>query len=89
MAFDHPHFRVSDGHNVRPIVSHHDIRGPAGTVGAALCKRFLELRWIESRPNTRALTITNKGLRGFAETFGLRLSEERGREVERVNEFEI
>jgi DNA-binding transcriptional ArsR family regulator len=56
----------------------------AGTVGAALCKRFLELRWIETRPNTRALSITNEGQRGFAETFGLRPLEERDRETKRV-----
>jgi hypothetical protein len=61
----------------------------AGAVGAALCKRFLELRWIERRPHTRALTITHRGQRGFAETFGLRLCEERGRDAERVNAFEM
>ena len=54
----------------------------AGAVSAALCKRLLELRWIESRPNTRALTITNRGQSGFAETFGLRLCEERGADVD-------
>lgn len=47
----------------------------AGAVGAALYKRCLELKWIERRRDTRALTITAAGWRGFAETFGVRLSE--------------
>ena len=45
----------------------------AGAVGAALCSRCLELGWIEREKNTRALTITAKGRRGFAETFGVNL----------------
>ena len=43
----------------------------AGIVGAALCKRCLELGWIERRRDTRALAITSEGRRGFAETFGI------------------
>src|SRR5260370_2981333 len=43
----------------------------AGAVGAALCGRFLDLGWIERRRDTRALTITAEGRRGFGETFGL------------------
>jgi DNA-binding transcriptional ArsR family regulator len=46
----------------------------AGAVGAALCARALELHWIERRAHTRALTITPKGQRGFADTFGVALS---------------
>ncbi len=45
----------------------------AGAVGAALFGRCLELKWIERRKATRALTITAAGARGFAETFGVRL----------------
>jgi len=46
----------------------------AGAVGAALCKRCIDLRWIERGENTRALTITAKGRRGFAETMGISLN---------------
>jgi DNA-binding transcriptional ArsR family regulator len=45
----------------------------AGAVGAALCHRCVELTWIEPGKNTRALTITAKGRRGFADTFGVTL----------------
>ena len=47
----------------------------AGAAGAALFARCLELKWIERRRDTRALTITAAGTRGFARTFGVRLSE--------------
>jgi DNA-binding transcriptional ArsR family regulator len=47
----------------------------AGAVGAALYGRWLDLRWIERRKDTRALAITASGSRGFAEIFGVRLSE--------------
>ncbi len=43
----------------------------AGAVGAALCSRFLQLGWVERRPGTRALAVSAKGRRGFAETFAL------------------
>jgi DNA-binding transcriptional ArsR family regulator len=45
----------------------------AGVIGAALCKRCLDLGWIERRRDTRALVITSNGRRGFAETFGVQL----------------
>jgi DNA-binding transcriptional ArsR family regulator len=47
----------------------------AGAAGAALFKRCLDLKWIERRRETRALTITRAGTRGFAETFGVRLAD--------------
>jgi len=47
----------------------------AGQAGAALYGRWLELKWIERRKETRALTVTAAGAHGFAETFGVRLSE--------------
>jgi len=43
----------------------------AGTIGAALCTRCLELGWIEARRDTRALAITTEGTRGFAQSFGV------------------
>ncbi len=42
----------------------------AGAVGAALCRRYLEVGWVERRRDTRALTITAAGRNGFAEKFG-------------------
>lgn len=47
----------------------------AGRVGAALCRRCLELDWVERRQDTRALAITVTGLRGFAATFGIHLQQ--------------
>jgi DNA-binding transcriptional ArsR family regulator len=38
----------------------------AGALGAALASRFLELGWIERRPTSRAVRVTDKGRRGFA-----------------------
>jgi DNA-binding transcriptional ArsR family regulator len=45
----------------------------AGAVGAALCKRCIDLHWIKRNENARSLTITAKGWRGFAETLGINL----------------
>jgi DNA-binding transcriptional ArsR family regulator len=38
----------------------------AGALGAALASRFLELGWIERRPTSRAVRVTDTGRRGFA-----------------------
>jgi hypothetical protein len=46
----------------------------AGRLGAALCQRCGELGWIERKRDSRAVTITPTGLRGFAEVFGLSLA---------------
>ena len=46
----------------------------AGAVGAALCKRCLDLHWVARAENTRALTITEKGHRGFAEALDVSLN---------------
>jgi DNA-binding transcriptional ArsR family regulator len=46
----------------------------AGAVGAALATRCLELSWIERSRDTRAITISPTGERGFAETFGFAMS---------------
>jgi len=53
----------------------------AGTVGAALCRRCLELGWIERRRDSRALAITGEGRRGFGEIFGLSFAVEPTRET--------
>jgi DNA-binding transcriptional ArsR family regulator len=47
----------------------------AGAVGAALCRRCLELGWIERRSDSRAVAITVAGRRGFTEAFGLSLDD--------------
>ena len=47
----------------------------AGLLGAALCRRFLDLGWVERRRDTRALRITAAGRRGFAESFGFQLPD--------------
>ncbi len=46
----------------------------AGSVGALLCKRCLDLGWIKQLPGTRAVAITPKGHKGFADWFGISLA---------------
>jgi DNA-binding transcriptional ArsR family regulator len=43
----------------------------AGHVGAEICRRCLELDWVERRRDTRALRLTPAGAVGLAETFGV------------------
>ena len=43
----------------------------AGRLGAALCRRALELGWIERARDGRAVAVTPAGRRGFAEVFGI------------------
>lgn len=43
----------------------------AGSLGAALADRLLELGWLERFPDTRALRITPAGRRGFKARFGV------------------
>jgi DNA-binding transcriptional ArsR family regulator len=43
----------------------------AGSLGAALAARFLELGWIEPRPTSRAVRVTAKGRRAFAREVGV------------------
>jgi DNA-binding transcriptional ArsR family regulator len=45
-----------------------------GRVGAALRDRAIELGWIELRPHTRAVTLTEAGRAGFGQTFGFALA---------------
>lgn len=47
----------------------------AGAVGAALLRRCLDLCWVQRRRDSRALTITEAGRRGFADTFDVRFFE--------------
>jgi DNA-binding transcriptional ArsR family regulator len=47
----------------------------AGRLGAALATRCLDLHWIERQRDSRAVTITPSGTKGFAETFGIHLGE--------------
>lgn len=47
----------------------------AGALGAALLDRFLALSWLERRPGTRAVRITDTGQRAFADRLGVRLPE--------------
>jgi hypothetical protein len=43
----------------------------AGSLGAALTSRLFELEWIKSLPDGRALIITEAGIKGLSEEFGL------------------
>jgi len=45
----------------------------AGSLGAALLDRLLELKWVVRVPDSRALRLTVPGRLGMAETFGLTL----------------
>jgi DNA-binding transcriptional ArsR family regulator len=46
----------------------------AGRLGAALATRCLDLKWVERQRDSRAVTITPAGTRGFTETFDIQLS---------------
>ncbi|MGY2052678.1 ArsR/SmtB family transcription factor [Methylobacterium sp. JK268] len=43
----------------------------AGVLGAALCRRCLDLGWIRRARDSRAVTVTPEGRRGFSAAFGL------------------
>ncbi len=45
----------------------------AGRLGVALATRCFDLGWIERQRQSRAVTITEAGARGFADTFGIHL----------------
>ncbi|HEY6624189.1 MAG TPA: winged helix-turn-helix domain-containing protein [Acidimicrobiales bacterium] len=47
----------------------------AGALGARMLNRFEELRWIERRPATRALTITDVGARDMGSCLGLDMTQ--------------
>jgi len=45
----------------------------AGSLGAALAERMVELRWLRTARRSRAVHISDAGHRGLDETFGLQL----------------
>jgi DNA-binding transcriptional ArsR family regulator len=50
----------------------------AGHVGAEICRRCLELGWLQRRRDTRALRLTPAGASGLAETFGVAVVDPTG-----------
>jgi DNA-binding transcriptional ArsR family regulator len=46
----------------------------AGSLGASLTKRFFELGWIERLPDGRAVRVTDSGITGLAQEFGLQVN---------------
>ena len=46
----------------------------AGSLGARLAARSLELDWVRRRKDSRALTITRRGSEGFRDLLGIRLA---------------
>jgi DNA-binding transcriptional ArsR family regulator len=44
----------------------------AGALGAKLADRCFELEWIQRRKDTRALTVTRRGVQGFENLLGIR-----------------
>ncbi|MCF3946976.1 hypothetical protein AiwAL_09510 [Acidiphilium sp. AL] len=46
----------------------------AGVVGAALATRAFDLGWVERIKDSRSITITQAGRRGFSEAFGVTLA---------------
>ena len=52
----------------------------AGALGAALAERCFHLGWIARVADSRTLTISAKGARGFAEVFGVVLPEPSSRQ---------
>jgi DNA-binding transcriptional ArsR family regulator len=47
----------------------------AGSLGAALAERMFALGWVSRRRATRALRVTDEGLDGLQEAFGLQLAQ--------------
>lgn len=48
----------------------------AGSLGASLTRRLFELKWIENLPDGRAVHVTDVGIKGLSEEFGLHLTIE-------------
>lgn len=48
----------------------------AGRVGAEICRRCLELGWLERERDTRALRLTAAGREGLLDAFGLDLTKD-------------
>jgi hypothetical protein len=47
-----------------------------GAIGAALAERWLALGWIARTKDSRAVTMTPEGERGFRDTLGLVLADD-------------
>ena len=47
----------------------------AGALGARILNRFEDLRWIERRTATRAVTVTESGVAGLERALGLDVAE--------------
>jgi DNA-binding transcriptional ArsR family regulator len=45
----------------------------AGSLGASLTRRLFELKWIENLPDGRAVRVTDAGIKGLSDEFGLHL----------------
>lgn len=68
--------RVSRRVFCRPCIDWSERRAHlAGSVGAALASRLMELRWIARKRDTRALTITPIGWANIERTFGCSLHD--------------
>jgi hypothetical protein len=50
----------------------------AGSLGAALADRVLELRWVSRAHRSRAVQISDAGYEGLRETFGVELRARNG-----------
>lgn len=48
----------------------------AGSLGTSLTRRLFELKWLERLPNNRAVRITDAGIKGLCEEFGLSVAEQ-------------
>lgn len=48
----------------------------AGSLGASLTSRLFEIKWIENLPDGRVVRVTNAGIKGFFDEFGLSLNVE-------------
>ncbi len=48
----------------------------AGSLGASLTRRLFELKWIENLPDGRAVRVTDAGIKGLSDEFGLHLTIE-------------
>ncbi|HKN94936.1 MAG TPA: winged helix-turn-helix domain-containing protein, partial [Thermoleophilaceae bacterium] len=55
----------------------------AGALGAAVAERSFELGWVRRADNTRAVHLTDDGVEGFRETFGVSLLDDGDRVASR------